>query len=94
MMMEIVSWIVVGTVAGCLAGFAMPGPAAGGIRVAVLIGVVSAMTGGLVATAFRLPMTETFDMMPLGIAANGALYSLFIYRCAAMRLEPVYGRTG
>ena len=38
--MEIISWIVMGLVTGSMARVAMPGPAAGGMSIAILIGLV------------------------------------------------------
>ena len=38
--MDIASWIIVGLVTGSIARLAMPGPAAGGMPVAILIGLV------------------------------------------------------
>ena len=45
--MDIASWIIVGLVTGSIARLAMPGPAAGGMPVAILIGLVGAFIGGV-----------------------------------------------
>ena len=93
MTIEIISWVAVGLVTGSLARIVMPGPAAGGIRVAVLIGLLGAVAGGFVSTAL-LTSSNPFGLS-LGMATNGALYSLFVYRCVALRFraEDLYHAT-
>jgi uncharacterized membrane protein YeaQ/YmgE (transglycosylase-associated protein family) len=82
--MEILSWIVVGVVTGSLARAVMPGPPAGGMHVAILIGVIGASLGG--SAGFLLTDKSThFNFQALGWALNGSLYLLFAYRCLAMR---------
>ena len=44
--MGILSWIVVGLIAGALAKWIMPGRDPGGIIVTMLIGIVGAVIGG------------------------------------------------
>jgi uncharacterized membrane protein YeaQ/YmgE (transglycosylase-associated protein family) len=85
MILEIVSWIIVGFITGSLARVVMPGPAAGGLRVAVLIGVFAALTGGYVGTAMPAATPGSFNWLSWGMAINGALYCLFIYRCVSIR---------
>jgi uncharacterized membrane protein YeaQ/YmgE (transglycosylase-associated protein family) len=85
--MEIASWIIVGLVTGSLARIAMPGPAAGGMRVAILIGILGALTGGLLGAIFFPDMLAPFDFSALGMAAVGAMYPLFLYRCSAMHFD-------
>jgi uncharacterized membrane protein YeaQ/YmgE (transglycosylase-associated protein family) len=83
MAMNIFLWVVVGLVTGSTTRKLMPGPAAGGISVAILIGLMGAMVGGLVGTIFlRDAGTNHISVLT---AANGALYPLFLYRCFAMR---------
>lgn len=85
--MEIASWIIVGLVTGSIARVAMPGPAAGGMSVAILIGLIGALTGGILGTAFAVGGLVPFDFYALGMAAIGAMILLFPYRCIAMRFE-------
>ena len=87
MVTEIVSWIVVGLIAGSLARVAMPGPAVGGMQVAMLIGLLGALTGGFLGTNFLVRTSAPIDIMSLMMALNGAIYSLFLYRCLAMRMR-------
>ena len=41
--MGIASWVLIGLLTGSIARVAMPGPAAGGMSVAILIGVIGAI---------------------------------------------------
>ena len=63
----------------------MPGPAAGGISTAILVGVGGAVAGGLVSTLFAGGTLTGFDSRGLLMAIIGALGLLFSYRCYAMR---------
>jgi uncharacterized membrane protein YeaQ/YmgE (transglycosylase-associated protein family) len=88
--MEILSWIIVGLVTGSLARVAMPGPAAGGMLIAILIGLLGALTGGFLATTFLEKLSAPINFTSLMMAMTGAIYPLFIYRCLALRLrEPI-----
>ncbi len=48
--MGIVTWIVLGLVAGLLAKIVMPGKDPGGIIVTILLGIAGALVGGFVGT--------------------------------------------
>jgi uncharacterized membrane protein YeaQ/YmgE (transglycosylase-associated protein family) len=85
MAMNVFLWIVVGLITGSMARKLMPGPAAGGISVAILIGLIGAMVGGLVGTIFFGSAGDPSKLSSVLMATNGALYPLFLYRCFAMR---------
>jgi uncharacterized membrane protein YeaQ/YmgE (transglycosylase-associated protein family) len=85
--MEIVSWIIIGLVTGSLARAAMSGPAAGGMSVAVLIGVIGASIGGIAGKIFSPDALAPFNLYACFIAAIGAMILLFLYRCFAIRFE-------
>jgi uncharacterized membrane protein YeaQ/YmgE (transglycosylase-associated protein family) len=89
--MLIASWIVIGLVLGSTARMAMPGPAAGGMPVAILIGVIGAVIGGIAGATLAENGTEPVYMSAL-TAAAGAMYPLFAYRCFALRFENRIGR--
>lgn len=82
--MEIASWIVIGLVFGLMARIAMPGPAAGGKPVAILVGVSGAIIGGIVGAANFENGTAPVSNSAL-MAVAGSMYPLFLYRCFAMR---------
>ena len=50
--MGIISWIVVGLIAGALAKLVLPGDDPGGIIVTAIIGMVGAVVGGFVFGIF------------------------------------------
>jgi uncharacterized membrane protein YeaQ/YmgE (transglycosylase-associated protein family) len=85
--MEIASWIIIGVMIGSIARVAMPGPAAGGMTVAILIGVIGASIGGIVGTIFSPDALAPIDLYACLTAINGAMIFLFCYRCFAMRFE-------
>lgn len=85
--MDIAAWIIVGLVTGSLARLAMPGPAAGGMPVAILIGLVGAFVGGVLGTTISPDAADPFNFYATSMAAIGAMILLFLYRCVAMRFE-------
>jgi len=78
--MGILTWILVGLVAGIIAKFIMPGRDPGGIIVTILIGIAGGMLGGFIASQLNLGTMTGFDIRSLVIAVLGALLLLFIYR--------------
>ena len=83
--MGVVLWIVIGIAAGSVARLAMPGPKAGGIGVAIAVGVVAALIGGLIGSALPDGTSTAIDIRPVLIAINSTLIALFSYRCLAIR---------
>ena len=82
--MGILLWIVFGILAGSVARLVMPGPSAGGMAVAVSLGIAGAVAGGIVGTLLGgTPMD--FDFRSLLLAIIGSLGVLFSYRSYAMR---------
>jgi uncharacterized membrane protein YeaQ/YmgE (transglycosylase-associated protein family) len=82
--MGILLWIVFGILAGSVARLVMPGPSAGGVGVAVSLGVAGAVAGGFVGTLLGGSLAE-FDFRSLLLAIIGSLGVLFSYRSYAMR---------
>lgn len=78
--MGILTWILVGLVAGIVAKFIMPGRDPGGIIVTILIGIAGGMLGGFIASQLGYGTVVGFDLRSLVIAILGALLLLFIYR--------------
>jgi uncharacterized membrane protein YeaQ/YmgE (transglycosylase-associated protein family) len=84
--MGILGWIVLGLLAGAIAKAIMPGDDPGGIIVTMLIGIVGAIVGGLIASALDIgQVDEFFDIGTWVIAILGALLLLGIYRVIAGR---------
>ena len=78
--MGIVTWIVLGLVAGLLAKFVMPGRDPGGITVTIVLGIAGALVGGWIGTRLGFGNISGFDMRSLAIAVGGAVLLLFLYR--------------
>lgn len=83
--MGILSWIVLGLVAGALAKLIMPGDDPGGIIVTIVLGIVGALLGGFIGTALGYGTVGGFDVRSLLIAIGGALVLLIGYRMVAGR---------
>jgi len=78
--MGMMSWIVMGLLAGALAKWIMPGKDPGGIIVTMLIGIAGAFVGGYIGTLVGLGSVSGFDLVSLALAVGGALILLYGYR--------------
>ena len=78
--MGMISWIVMGLVAGVLAKWIMPGNDPGGIIVTILIGIAGAFVGGFIGALAGLGSVSGFDLVSLVLATGGALVLLYGYR--------------
>lgn len=83
--MGILTWIIVGLVAGALAKLILPGDDPGGIIVTTLIGIVGAIVGGFIASALGIGSVTGFNIGTLLIAIAGAILLLLIYRLVVAR---------
>lgn len=80
--MGIPVWIFLGIVTGSVARLAMPGPRAGGLAVAIPLGIGGALLGGAMS---RWGMLHSYDVRDFLMAMIGALAVLVAYRSSAMR---------
>jgi uncharacterized membrane protein YeaQ/YmgE (transglycosylase-associated protein family) len=79
--MGIISWIVLGLIAGVIAKMLMPGKDPGGCIITILLGVGGAFVGGWVGkTLFHVQLGTFFDLRTWGLAILGALIILVGYR--------------
>ncbi|MGY1433949.1 GlsB/YeaQ/YmgE family stress response membrane protein [Streptomyces reniochalinae] len=80
--MGIISWIILGLLAGAIAKVLLPGRDPGGLIGTVLIGVAGAFVGGWISTTFldRPIRQEFFDLPTWGAAIGGSLVLLILYR--------------
>ena len=83
--MGIISWILVGLLAGLLAKLVMPGDDPGGIIVTILIGVAGAFVGGFVVSLLGGTGVTGFNIWSILVATLGAIILLAIYRLVASR---------
>ena len=79
-MTGILSWIVLGLIAGGLAKLIMPGKDPGGCIVTCILGIVGAVVGGWIGTLLNFGSVSQLDWRGIGIAIIGSLIILGIYR--------------
>jgi uncharacterized membrane protein YeaQ/YmgE (transglycosylase-associated protein family) len=80
-MLTILSWIILGLIAGALAKLIMPGNDPGGFFVTMLIGIAGAFVGGYVGTALGVgTVTGGLSLASILTAIVGAIILLFVYR--------------
>ena len=78
--MGILSWILLGLIAGALGKYLMPGKDPGGIAVTILLGIAGAVVGGFIGTRVGLGTVNGFDIRSLFVATGGTMLLLFGYR--------------
>ncbi|HET6316558.1 MAG TPA: GlsB/YeaQ/YmgE family stress response membrane protein [Chloroflexota bacterium] len=84
--MGILSWIIVGLIAGVLAKWVMPGRDPGGIIVTILIGIVGAVVGGFLVGLFvQGDVLTGINITTILVATLGAIVLLVIYRLVTSR---------
>lgn len=83
--MGILSWILVGLIAGALAKLILPGDDPGGIIVTMLIGIAGAFVGGFVFGLFGGGGVTGFNFGSIVVAVVGSIILLLIYRLVVNR---------
>lgn len=78
--MSILTWILLGLVAGAIAKYIHPGKDPGGWIMTIVIGIVGAVVGGFIANALGLAAASGFDLWSIIVAVFGAVICLFAYR--------------
>lgn len=78
--MGLLTWIILGAIAGVIAKWIMPGDDPGGFIITILLGIAGALIGGFVASAMGLGGIEGLTIGSIIIAILGAILLLFLYR--------------
>lgn len=78
--MAILTWIVLGLLAGLIAKFVMPGRDPGGIFVTIIVGIAGAVLGGFIASIIGFGSVTGINIRSIAIAAIGAFALLFALR--------------
>ena len=93
--MGILTWIVLGLVAGAIAKLLMPGRDPGGWIVTMLLGVAGAFVGGWIGgMLWGSNGVSGFNLPSIGLAILGAIVLLSIYLMIVGRRGNVIDRTG
>ncbi len=78
--MGILSWIILGLIAGILGKLLMPGKDPGGWIITILLGIGGAFVGGWVGNLVGLGTTGGLSLGSIATATVGAIILLFVYR--------------
>jgi uncharacterized membrane protein YeaQ/YmgE (transglycosylase-associated protein family) len=87
--MGILTWIILGAIAGAIGKLIMPGDDPGGFIITILLGIAGAIVGGFSATALGFGAVTGFNIWSIIIAILGAILLLFIYRLVMGRRSRV-----
>jgi len=77
--MGILSWIVIGLLAGALARLVLPGRQRLGCFATTAVGVLGGLLGGFLATLLGFGGISGFDLRSLAIATAGAFLLLLVF---------------
>ena len=77
--MEIISWVMVGLIAGLLSKWIIPGSGPAGFIITALIGMAGASMGGFIVRLFGDAGATGFDAWSILVATLGAIILLFLY---------------
>lgn len=78
--MSIIAWIVLGAIAGYLAGFLVKGDEGLGIIGHIVLGIVGALVGGFLASALfnAHPIDGPFDISSIVVAVIGSIIVVLV----------------
>ena len=83
--MGIISWILVGLMAGLLAKWMMPGSGPGGLIITILIGMAGASIGGYIARLLGGTGATGLNAWSILVATLGAIILLLLFGLIARR---------
>ena len=78
--MGIISWIIVGLIAGALGKLILPGDDPGGFIVTILIGMAGSLVGGFIVGLLGGTGVTGFNIWSILVATVGAIVLLAVYR--------------
>jgi uncharacterized membrane protein YeaQ/YmgE (transglycosylase-associated protein family) len=77
--MGIITWIILGLIAGWLAKFFMPIGSVGVVKT-MLLGIAGALIGGYISTFFGWGSVTGFNFPSIIISVLGAITLIYVYR--------------
>ena len=85
--MSIIAWIVLGAIAGYLAGFIVKGDEGLGIIGHIVLGIVGALVGGFLASVLfnSQPIDGPFDISSIVVATIGAIVTVVVVSAITSR---------
>lgn len=83
--MGLISWIVVGLIAGLLARWLMPGSGPGGLLLTTILGMSGASIGGLLVGFLGGTGATGFNVWSIVVATFGAAVLLAVYDLISRR---------
>ena len=85
--MSIIAWIVLGAIAGYLAGFIVKGDEGLGIIGHIVLGIVGALVGGFLASVIfnSQPIDGPFDISSIVVATIGAILTVVVVSAITSR---------
>ena len=78
--MSIIAWIILGAIAGYLAGFLVKGDEGLGVIGHIVLGIVGALVGGFLASVLfnSKPIDGAFDISSIVVATIGAIITVLV----------------
>ena len=78
--MSIIAWIILGAIAGYLAGFVVKGDEGLGVIGHIVLGIVGALVGGFLASVLfnSKPIDGPFDISSIVVATIGAILTVLV----------------
>ena len=78
--MNIIAWIILGAIAGYLAGFIVKGDEGLGVIGHIVLGIVGALVGGFLAGVLfnTNPIDGAFDISSIVVATIGAVITVLV----------------
>ncbi len=83
--MGIISWLLIGLIAGVLAKLVMPGEDPGGFLATIFIGMLGALVGGLIVGLFGGTGVTGVNVWSILVATLGAIVLLALFRLVTGR---------
>ncbi|MFT4613739.1 MAG: putative membrane protein YeaQ/YmgE (transglycosylase-associated protein family) [Bacteroidia bacterium] len=78
--MGILSWVVLGLIAGALAKLLMPGKDGGGWILTMVLGIAGAFVGGFLGSLAGLGAADGVNLGSIATATAGAFVLLLVYK--------------